>query len=664
MLGDGYATFLDGFANGIMPAPEMTVSQWSQENRIVPRETSSRPGPWDNETTPYLVEIMDTLSPSDPCTRVTFMKSAQVAGTEAMTNFFGYIVDLDPGPTMVIHPTVDAGKSWSREKLDPNIRSTPPLKAKIGDITSRDSKSTSTFKTFAGGFLVITGANSAAGLRQKSIKYMMKDDWDEWPMDIGGQGDPDEMANARQNSFHEAGNYKCFEVSTPTVEAISRITKAYEKSDKRIYEVPCPHCGEFQTLNFFPAQNEPFAGGLKFNKEAPYEAYYVCEHNGCVIEHFDKQKMLREGRWKKTAPGAGRHPGFKIDAMYSPFTTWDKMAEKFIEAKDHPQKLKTFYNLWLGLAWKERGDAPDYKRLMTLREDYPLGKIPLGALLVTCGVDVQKNGFYYETVAWGPGKTNWSIDYGFIDGETDKPEVWHKLDELYLRYYENPYGQSFQADMFGIDGNYIPHMVHGWARNKPRAMVTRGLPSAGPQTPICGSPSKQQVSYTGKKIKGGILLWPIGTWRAKSEVYGCLRFEGVKEGKDSDPIGYCYFSLGHDEAFFRQLTSESLVTRNTRGRTVTEWVMSRENHYLDCRVINLTCAERLRVGAMSVADWNRLAELRNCPAEDLQGNLLSLQAQLMTTPAAQHKDIEPTPMPDPSRQTKRMASKKKLRPRT
>jgi phage terminase large subunit GpA-like protein len=564
---------------------------------------------------------------------------------------------------MVIHPTVDAGKSWSQEKLEPNIRSTPVLKKKIADVKSRDAKSTSTYKTFAGGFLRITGANSAAGLRQKSIKYMMKDDWDEWPMDIGGQGDPDEMANARQLSFHETGNFKCFEVSTPTIEAISRVTKAYESSDKRVYKVPCPHCGEKQELNFFPVSTDPFAGGLKFNKEAPYEAYYVCEHNGCIIEHFEKQKMLKGGEWVASAPGQGRHPGFKINAVYSPFTTWDIMVEKFLAAKDSPQKLKTFYNLWLGLAWKERGDAPDHKRLMTLREDYALRKIPLGALIVTVGIDVQKNGFYYEVVAWGPGKTNWSIDYGFLDGDTEKLEVWKKLDELYERYYENAYGQSFQADMVGIDANYIPHMVHPWVKTKPRAMATRGLPSAGPQTPICGSPSKQQVSYTGKKIKGGLLLWPIGTWRAKSEVYGCLRFEGVKEGKEENPIGYCHFTQQHDDKFFKQLTAESLVTRSRGGRSVTEWVMSRENHYLDCRVINLVCAERMRIGSMSILDWQKLSDIRDCPPEDIQGSLLSLQAQLTSTPTASVPPTKPTEMPNTENQTKRMSKRKKLKPK-
>src|SRR5690606_18305829 len=141
---------------------------------------------------------------------------------------------------------------------------------------------------------------------------------------------------------------------------------------QRVYLVKCPQCEEEQELRFFPLSYEPFHGGLRFNKEPPYMSHYVCEHNGCVIEHHEKRQLLDSGRWVAQNPGPGKHPGFRLNALYSPFTTWDKMADAFMAAKDKPRELKTFYNLWLGEAWEERGDAPDWKRLMSLREDYPL----------------------------------------------------------------------------------------------------------------------------------------------------------------------------------------------------------------------------------------------------------------------------------------------------
>ena len=643
MLGNGERIFLEGFAEGIAPDLDITVSEWAQEHRRLPREASSYPGAWRNELAPFAVEIMDCLSLSHPCNRVSLMKSAQITGSEIIMNMVGYIIDVSPGPALIVHPTIDAAKSWVQEKLEPNIEENPTIKSKIAESKSRDGKATSTFKSFPGGYLMMTGANSTKGLRQRSAKYLLKDDLDDWPLEVGGQGDPDKMADQRQVSYHASGAYKCFEVSTPTIASISRITKAYEESDQRVYKVPCPQCGGFQELRFFPIDKKPFRGGLHFESKAPHDIYYVCEHKGCIIEHFDKQQMLQGGRWEIQNP-SGLHPGFKISAIYSPFTTWEIMVREFLDAKDEPLKLKTFFNLWLGEAWKEKGDAPDYKRLLALRENYALGTIPSGGLIITCGIDVQKDGFYYETVAWGVGKTSWSIDTGFIAGDTLHPETWTKLDILYNQRYRNVYGREFQIDQIGIDANYIPHMVHAWVKRRPRVIATRGV--AGPTAPTLGVAARQQVSYSGKKVKGGLYLWPIGTWQAKMEVYGCLRLEGIKEGHERDPFGFCHFSMGHDEEFFKQMTSESLITRERKGRSVTEWAVHGQNHILDCRVINLACATRLQIDRFTVETWTKIAAERDCSLEDLQGDLFLLAQTLSGVPkAGVTNKMEPTNMP-------------------
>lgn len=660
MLASGHEAYRDAFSKGLMPDPDYSVSDWANARRILPPETTSFPGKWRNDRTPYLVEIMDCLSPSHPCDRVTFMKSAQVAGSEAITNFIGYIIDIAPGPSMVVHPTMDAGKAWSREKLTPNIDEND-WGVKVAENKSRDGASTSSFKKFPGGFLVISGANSAAALRQKSIRYLFKDDWDEWPLDVGGQGDPDKMANARQIAFHDSGTAKCFEVSTPTLQSISRITRSYAESDQRIYKVKCPHCEAEQELRFFPLTPEPFRGGLRFNTEPPFLPYYVCEENGCIIEHHEKRKMLASGRWVIQNP-SGTHPGFKINAIYSPFTTWDKMVEAFLAAKDNPRELKTFYNLWLGQAWEERGDAPSWKRLLTLREDYPLGFIPQGALLITVGVDVQKDGFYFEVVGWGIGKTSWVIDIGFLPGDTGHPATWRQLDTLYNRHYENAWGRAFPCDMLAIDSGYMAHLVYSWARGKPRAIVVKGV--GGAQAPVLGTAAKTEVSYAGKKKRRGAMrVWPVGSWQGKSELYAYLRLEGVMEGAEEDPHGYCHFSTGCDENYFKQLTAESLVTHQRNGKDTTEWIVSGENHFLDCRIYNMAAAERCEINRFTVEKWRALAALREIPQDVIQGDLLSLHNQLNQIPKPDVTPAAPKELPKVPEQPANPSARRRARRR-
>lgn len=54
-------------AAALRPDPRMRVSEWAAQYRVVPEEISALPGPWRNEVAPELVEIMDRLSPDDPC---------------------------------------------------------------------------------------------------------------------------------------------------------------------------------------------------------------------------------------------------------------------------------------------------------------------------------------------------------------------------------------------------------------------------------------------------------------------------------------------------------------------------------------------------------------------------------------------------------------------
>ncbi len=131
--------YAKSFSEGLKPDPELKVSEWANEYRVLAATAASEPGKWRTERTPYLKEIMDSLSPSSPVEKVVFMKGAQIGGTEAGNNWIGYIIDQTPGPMLVVQPTVEMGKRWSKGRFAPLIESTPCLKSKVKDPRSRDS---------------------------------------------------------------------------------------------------------------------------------------------------------------------------------------------------------------------------------------------------------------------------------------------------------------------------------------------------------------------------------------------------------------------------------------------------------------------------------------------------------------------------------------------
>ncbi len=56
-------------------------------------------------------------------------------------------------------------------------------------------------KRFPGGQLVLTGANSAVGLRSMPARWLFLDEVDAYPGDLEGEGDPVALAEARTDSF-------------------------------------------------------------------------------------------------------------------------------------------------------------------------------------------------------------------------------------------------------------------------------------------------------------------------------------------------------------------------------------------------------------------------------------------------------------------------------
>jgi phage terminase large subunit GpA-like protein len=196
---------------------------------------------------PYTREIMDALSPTDPTTEVTFVAGTQVAKTEIGNNFIGYIIDVAPAPAMMVYPTSNTGQAHLEDAPREDDRGDAGLRSKISD-KQRDSANSASLKQFPGGVLVIAGANSAAELKSQPVRYIFEDEVDEYPDDVDGQGPADELAEKRADTFER--NKKIYRTSTTTIKGRSKIWRHWEKSDKRHYHVPCPHCHEPQVLRW------------------------------------------------------------------------------------------------------------------------------------------------------------------------------------------------------------------------------------------------------------------------------------------------------------------------------------------------------------------------------------------------------------------------------
>lgn len=601
-----------------IPKGGLQVSDWADANRILSSEASAEPGRWTTERNPSMREPMDCAN--DPRVHtIVLMTSSQVGKSETLNNILGYNVHIDPGPIMMIQPTLDRMKDYSKKRITPMLRDCPALAQVMLSNEERDGDNTILSKAFIGGHISMVGANSSSALASQPIRTILADEVDRYPRDVDNEGDPLSLAVVRTTTF---SNRKIVITSTPTVKGESRIEEEFENSDKRYFMVPCPHCNESQRLVW---KDEQGNHRLIYetdpnNPDQVTSVNYVCV-NGCIIENHHKTNMFAQGEWVATAPFNGT-AGFHLSALYSVWLSWKELAEKFIKSKKSVETLKVFVNTMLGETWNRDNEDADIVGLEDRCEEYD-AEIPLGGLVLTAGVDVQPDRLECEIVAWGVDEESWSIDFQALYGDTSQVDVWLRLKEILIKEYDcarmMPDGKPMKRRISatGIDsGGHNTQDVYSFVRANAgsRVFAIKGA-STGAKA-IIGRPSK---------IAPGVNLYMIGTTLAKDMVFAHLKittvgpgfchFPGIKDDLDGKIRGY-------DDEYFKQLTAEKRVRKLKKfdkndPHGYSQWMYKKiraRNEALDCRVYayamlqllqpnwpdlqkqeNLTCAVEKRI---------------------------------------------------------------------
>lgn len=588
---------IDRVTSKLAPPPTLKVSEWASAHRRLSSEASPEPGLWSNERTPYLVQIMDCLNDPEIET-ITVMTSAQVGKTSCIENILGYIMDMDPGPVMCVQPRVEDAEDFSKDRLDSMIRDTPRLFKIFGDQKSKTSGNTILKKKFPGGFLKMAGANSPASLAAKSIRYLLLDEIDRFPVSAKEEGDPIKLATKRTNNFY---NKKIFQFSTPTIKGSSKIEEAFNNSDRGRLMVECPHCGKKIILSFKQ---------LRYADNDASTAVYECQECSALIDEALKPMLLKGATFVKQRE-TKKHAGFWFNELYSPWRKWKDIVQDWLDAQGDSEKLKVFVNTSLAETWEIKGEAPEWKRIYQRREAYKLNIVPMRGCFLTAAVDVQKDRLEVEIKAWGERLENWSIDHRIFMGDPDKDEsVWKKIDDLFYEKFESESGKQFDITQIGIDSGYLTERVYNFVRKTPpgRCIAIKGEDHLDT---IFSLPKAMDVDQkSGKKLKRGLKVWSVGTHKIKSEFYGILKREEITDEELAAnaglfPFGHCHFPQ-YGEEYFKQITAESYV-KGKRGKH--EWVKTRErNEALDLHVYNRAVAAIVGADRFTAKQWERMKQ--------------------------------------------------------
>lgn len=589
---------INPFKNGLRPIENITVSQWADKYRFLSSVSASEPGRFRTDRVPYIREIADNLSKQSDVWKIIVSKGAQLGLTELGNNWIGSIIDINPGPTIMVMPTEDAVKKNSRTRITPMINSCPSLKEKIKEVGVKDAQNTITSKSFNGGVLLMIGANSPVGLSSTPAGNIFLDEVDRYPHSAGGEGNPLDLAEARASTF---SNKKIFVISTPTNAGESIIEAEFLEGDQRYYNVPCFHCEEKFILKF---------EYLTYDENDPESTRMACPNCGGLHEERHKTNMLLGGEWIATAkPSDPLIRSYHISSLYSPagWLSWVQVVRKFLKIKGDVNKERTFQNTVLGKTYRIKSDAPDFENLYNRREDYEIGTIPEGVYFLTMGVDIQGDRIEGEVVGWGRGRETWSIEYFVFVGDTSKPEVWELLSNQITKQYE--YGESMMSiNLTCVDAGYKTSTVYDFVSKFSYSKVVPIMGRDSVKDVMVSPPRAYNVSKKGKKIESR-KIWHLGTSLLKSELYGFLKLKAKEvDGIETYPAGYCHFPQ-YDRHYFKMLTAEEQQqVVNKKGFSEYQWVLKSgaRNEALDVRNYARAAAYIIGIDRFKNDTWDKI----------------------------------------------------------
>jgi len=606
------------------PLPELDVAEWARGHLYLSRKTSSMPGLYRPEFSPYVIEPLRCFT-AEGIEKIVLCWAAQTGKTTLLYACMAYGIAWDPGPVLLVMPAQNICDYTAANRIQPLISDCPALLEKF----EPRRKWRFSEMRFDGGVLSLVGANSPGQLSSRPVRYLLLDETSKFPITTGREASPQALAEERTNSFPL---HKIIAASTPVMSG-DAILSDMANSDQRKYWVPCPHCGEYQILIQEQLRWPHLADGKSAEPgDAREGAYYQCVNCGRRIDERYKRGMLAAGKWLKrgeTINKAGRISGggpansiagFRLNALYSPFLTWGQLVERWLRSQEDRTRLQAYVNSVLAEPWEEekvRLVASNVRRFV--RSDIAQTIVPAGYDLLTIGADVHLNFVRYNVWAWKlPTGARHLVDNGNLGEIAD-------LANVLRRMYPRADGTHVSIAFGFCDSRYRGTAVLDFCRTTGGVlMASRGITSDLDPQPLSTILQKQ---YPGKRAEaipgGGQLVGRIRVAPFKSEMFqqlGAGLAEEPSEDRGPESEQMVTFHASVDERYLRSLTAEEQVAnKNRRGQLVLVWVQLRDdNHDLDCSVYAAAAKRYIApvIEQRRAEERQQLARKRTRPSKD------------------------------------------------
>jgi len=666
----------------IRPRNPPPLPQWLEANREFGDESANK-GKWRSDTNPPIREMLPFADPRDPTEQIGIVGCAQSGKSGLLEGALCFEAAEAPAPSLFVSATLKIVKEWAEEKYWPMVEATPALKAAVMPLNGSGKHVSTIARTRyrGGGYNFHSGANSAASLRSKSVRYVKRDEWDQWPDNVDGQGDPDAMVDQRLKTFKAKGLSKDIAVTTP-IWTHGRGWQAWLASDRRLFYQRCLGCDALVDWRYDDLVCKP---------AAPWQPELHCPSCGTVHHEWQRGEMRVRGLAVPTAPdpeGAVPPRVLREDAedprstpaywqqvharaprkwlwlhgLVNAFDTWSRLRQARHDAGEDPTKIQAWTNLDLGAPFELDGTAPKVEALETMRESgwgyQSKGhRAPPGPVIITGSIDVQQDGLWVSIKGWAHRRESWALDRQFLPGPTSEPmEGAWKLATAWERAGVVLHtGARIPFDATAVDTGYNTDAAKAWVAAAPRRHGVKG--EDGWTRPIWGQLATLNYQRAGRRAgqraKGKKQAHLIGTWPAKRLWFEFLRVSlQAQQSPEGSPPPYGLVHLSQDDGpeVLAQITAATLVqeTDKRTGRLRTLWKRTGEDHLLDNEVYHLGLWDKLALDGWTAEQWRaeraRREAMVTAPG---QGDLFD-GAAVPSTPAAGPPSAADAPAAEPA----------------
>jgi len=571
---------------------KIKVSEWAEKHRVL--TMSALPGVWHNSVTPYLKGIMD--AGALPFVReIIVCKVPQSGMSEAAHNFVGYCIDRSPGPVLYVYPDEKTARENSSDRILPMIKASPRLKTYL---TGTDKDASSMRISLQHMPIYLGWARSVASLANKPIKIAVADEIDKPGFDPGKkEASALDLVDKRLITFRQVSKY--WKISTPTMEDGNIWQELNTNTDIIFdYYVKCPGCRQMQLMKFIGIK---WDGGSKADPREiknKQNAWYECEFCHSRWDDDLRDRAVRDGDWMARGVNLALdiylerfHPaniGFHIPAWITYFVSLSECVAAFIKGQEDPEKLQDFKNSFEALPWINTIIKKDEDEILNHKIDLPAGVVPKGTIALTCGIDVQKYGFWFVVIAWTEDLSSHRVQYGYLT-------TWDDVEILIFdtRY---PVEDGEQDEKMGIwraaidtgggknddDDWSKTEEIYEWIRLNGKGVAFGIKGASAPQIKKVNPRVIDKMTRGNRVIPGGLVLYFLDTAKFKELFHWRL----TRQQDETQSI-----SLNSDTGidYARQILAEQ-KQKDKKGKV--EWVkVRRDNHLLDCEVYGAACAD-------------------------------------------------------------------------